>query len=46
VKPDEFLAQTIAEEPAAKARATALVGTALRLARPGYTSIAPPTART
>lgn len=46
VDPDEFLAQTIAEEPAAKARATALVSTALRLARPGYTTTAPPTART
>jgi GMP synthase-like glutamine amidotransferase len=32
--PDALLAQTIAEEPAAKARAAALVDTALRLARP------------
>lgn len=45
VDPDEFLAQTIAEEPAAKARAATLVGTAVRLARPGYSSIAPPTVR-
>src|SRR5579859_2544812 len=43
--PDEFLAQTRAQEPAAKARAATLVDTALRLARPGYSSIAPPTVR-
>jgi GMP synthase-like glutamine amidotransferase len=30
--PDDFLAQTVAEEPAARARADQLVGTALRLA--------------
>jgi GMP synthase-like glutamine amidotransferase len=34
VDPDVLLAQTNAEEPAAKARAAALVDTALRLARP------------
>ena len=34
VDPDEFLAKTVAEEPAAKKRAAALVDTALRLARP------------
>ncbi len=45
VDPDAFLAQTTAEEPAAKARAATLVDTALRLARPGYSSIAPPTVR-
>ena len=33
VDPDAFLAQTIAEEPAARARADLLVNTALRLAR-------------
>lgn len=45
VDPDDFLAQTVAEEPAAKERAAALVDTALRLARPGHSSIAPPTVR-
>ena len=50
VDPDAFLAQTIAEEPAAKARAATLVDSALRLARPGlarsdHSSIAPPTVR-
>jgi GMP synthase-like glutamine amidotransferase len=45
VDPDDFLAQTAAEEPAARDRAAALVDTALRLARPGYSSIAPPTVR-
>lgn len=33
VDPDDFLAQTAAQEPAARDRAAALVGTALRLAR-------------
>lgn len=42
---DEFLARTAAEEPAASQRAAALVDTALRLARPGHSSIAPPTVR-
>ena len=51
VDPDEFLAQTAAEEPAAKQRAAALVATALRLAQasdgtaPGHSSTAPPTIR-
>ena len=43
--PDAVLAQTVAEEPAAKARAAALVDTALRLARPGHSSMAPPIVR-
>jgi len=43
--PDELLAQAIAEQSAAKARAAALVDTALRLARPGHSSMAPPTVR-
>jgi GMP synthase-like glutamine amidotransferase len=34
VDPDEFLARTVAEEPAAKKRAAAFVDTALRLAEP------------
>jgi len=38
VDPDDFLAQTAAEEPAARDRAAALVDTALRLARPGHSS--------
>lgn len=45
VDADAFLAQTTAQEPAARARAAALVDTALRFARPGYSSIAPPTVR-
>jgi GMP synthase-like glutamine amidotransferase len=45
VDADAFLAQTVAEEPAARQRAAALVGTALRLARPDYSSTAPPTER-
>ncbi len=45
VDPEEFLAQTAAEEPAAKERAAALVDTALRLARPDHSSTAPPTVR-
>jgi GMP synthase-like glutamine amidotransferase len=45
VDPDGLLAQAVAEEPAAKERAAALVDTALRLARPGHTSTAPPTVR-
>jgi GMP synthase-like glutamine amidotransferase len=34
--PDALLALTVSEEPAAKARAAALVETALRLAKPGH----------
>ncbi|HWF80849.1 MAG TPA: gamma-glutamyl-gamma-aminobutyrate hydrolase family protein [Streptosporangiaceae bacterium] len=45
VDADELLARTAAEEPAAKQRAATLVDTALRLARPGYSSTAPPTVR-
>lgn len=45
VDPDEFLAKTAAEEPAARDRAAALVDAALRLARPDHSSIAPPTVR-
>lgn len=40
VDPDEFLAKTVAEEPAARERAAALVDTALRLARPAQPSSA------
>ena len=40
--PDEFLAQTAAEEPAATARAADLVAAAIRLARPAV-SCPPPT---
>ena len=43
--PDALLAQTIAEEPGAKARAAALVDTAFRLVQSGHSSIAPPTVR-
>jgi hypothetical protein len=43
--PDEFIAQALAEEPAAKARAAVLVDTAMRIAQRGYSSIAPPTVR-
>ena len=46
VDANAFLAQTVAEEPAAKERAAMLVDTALRLARPGHSSTAPPTVRT